>query len=99
MSRSDRAPDHEPFDHEPERGGRDDRDDKGHTERRAGARDGPCNERRDHEHLALCEVHGAGRVVDDHQAQRDERVDRAGREPAHDDVRDGGGGHAPDDMQ
>src|SRR5205085_12223743 len=42
---------------------------------------------------ALREVHGARRVVDDHQAQGDERVDRAGREPAHHDVRHGGGGH------
>src|SRR5207247_1927115 len=59
----DRAPDHQALDHEPERGGADERGDHGHRERRAGARDGPGHERRDHEHLALGEVHGAGRVV------------------------------------
>ena len=44
------------------------------------------HERGDHEHLALGEVHGAGRVVDDDEAQRDQRVDAARREPADDDV-------------
>src|SRR5207249_11730486 len=55
---------------------------------------GPGHECRDHEHLALGEVERAGGVVDDHEAEGDQRVDTTGGEPAHDDVREGGPGHA-----
>src|SRR5262249_3778117 len=52
-----------------------------------------AHERRDHQHLALREVERAGGVVDDHEAQRHQRVDRSGGEAADDDVDEGGPGH------
>src|SRR5215471_10238532 len=54
---------------------------------------GPAHERRDHQHLALREVERARRVKDDHEAQRHQRVDRPGGEPADDDVDQGRPGH------
>ena len=54
-----------------------------------GALRGPGHECRDHEHLALGKVQRAGGVVDDHEAERDQRVDAARREPADDDVDQG----------
>src|SRR5258705_7397 len=53
----------------------------------------PADERRQHQHLALREVERARGVVDDHEADRHQRVDRPGGETADDDVDESRRGH------
>ena len=51
-----------------------------------GGERGERRERADHSHLALGEVHHVGRLVDDDEREREERVDAAEREAGDDEL-------------
>ena len=91
---ADGAPDDQPLeDQRQQRGGQHRHQERGEQRQPQQALSAPGHEGRDHQHLALGEVERAGGVVDDDQAQRHQRVDRAGGQPGHHHVNQRGGGH------
>ena len=72
-------PQHDPFQAEAETDHRQQDDDDGRNQRRLGAQHGHHDHAGQHDEFALGEVDGVGRLVDKHEAQRDQRIHQADR--------------------